>query len=83
MKIMTDLDRAMYGIAPVPGAPATCTLVFDESIHLESVLEAVALEVQQNASPGSSFVCYIVTKADLRTLVNESFNKMAELAVHS
>ena len=73
------LDRAMYAGTPIPDL-LRLVLVFDEVVSSDSVLEAVATAVEHDAPPDDSFVCYLVTRADLRTLVEESFEKMAELA---
>lgn len=75
------LDRAMYGATPVRHL-LRLTLIFDEMAWSECVLDAVATAVQQDVPPEDSFVCYLVTRADLRTLVGDSFQKMAELAVN-
>lgn len=75
------LDRAMSGATSVPQL-LRLVLIFDEVAWKESVLDALAAAVAQEAPHDDSFVCYLVTRADLRTLVNDSFEKMAELAVH-
>ena len=76
------LDRAMYGATPVPQL-LRLVLIFDEAAWKDSVLDAVEAAVEQDAPPADSFVCYLVMRDDLRTLVNDSFEKMAEFAVHS
>ena len=76
------LDRAMYDATPVPQL-LRLVLIFDEAAWKDSVLDAVEAAVEQDAPPADSFVCYLVMRDDLRTLVNDSFEKMAELAVHS
>ena len=75
------LDRAMSSPTPVPQL-LRLVLIFDEMARADSVLDSVAAAVEQDAPPDDSFVCYLVTRADLRTLVDDSFGKMAEHAVH-
>ena len=36
---------------------------------------------KQEPLPDGTFACYLVTKTDLRSLVNDSFKKMEELSV--
>ena len=36
---------------------------------------------EQDPLPDGTFVCYLVTKTDLRSLVNDSLEKMEELSV--
>ena len=74
------LDRAMSSPTPIPQL-LRLVLIFDEVAWADSVLEAVAAAIEQDAPPDDSFVCYLVTRADLRTLIDESFRKMAEFAV--
>ena len=73
------LERAMYSTTPIPQL-LRLALVFDENIRLESVLETVATAIEKDAPPNASFMCYLITRTDLRALVNDSFDKMAELA---
>ena len=74
------LDRAMFSAEPIPEL-LRLVLVFDELVWSESVLEAVATAIGQDSPPDDSFVCYLVTRPDLRTLVEDSYQKMADLAV--
>ena len=75
------LDRAMYGSIPVPQL-LRLVLIFDEVAWADSVLDAVGTAVEQDPPPDNSFVCYLITRTDLRTLVQDSFREMADLAVH-
>ena len=56
-------------------------LVFDEDVWREAVMEEVEAAFEQDPLPDGTFACYLVTKADLRSLVNDSFEKMVELSV--
>ena len=73
------LDRAMYTASSIPEL-LRLALVFDEVAWSDSVLDAIADAVEQDPPPPHSFVCYLVTRTNLRTLVEDSFRKMAELA---
>ena len=73
------LYRAMYSATPVSQL-LRLVLVFDEAAWADSVLEAVEAAVAQDAPPDDSFVCYVATRADLRTLVHDSFEMMAKFA---
>ena len=56
-------------------------LVFDEDVWHGAVMDAVEMAFKQEPLPGGTFACYLVTKTDLRSLVNDSFKKMEELSV--
>ena len=73
------LDRAMSSATSVPQM-LRLALVFDEVAWSDSVIDAVEDVVLQDAPPDDSFVCYLVTRAGLRALVQDSFVKMAESA---
>ena len=74
------LDRAMSSATPIPNM-LRLALVFDESAWSESVLDAVKNAMQQEGPTEASFVCFLVTRDGLRTLVEESFDKMREALV--
>ena len=76
------LDRAMYNVEPVPER-LRLVLFFDEMVWSDSILDAVADELKRDEPPDGSFVCYLIKRASLRTLVNDSFDKMTELSVQS
>ena len=56
-------------------------LVFDEDAWHGAVMDAVETAFEQDPLPDNTFVCYLVTKTNLRSLVNDSFEKMDELSV--
>ncbi len=74
------LDRAMARPEAVSQL-LRLVLVFDESAWSNSILEAVANAVDEDAPPAGAFACYLVTGAVLRSLVDKSFDAMQELAV--
>ena len=75
------LDRAMYSVNPVPEL-LRLVLFFDENVWSDSLLDSVATAFAHDTPPDDTFVCYLVQRANLRSLVNDSFEKMADLAVH-
>ena len=75
------LDRAMSSPTPVPQL-LRLVLVFDQLAWSDSVLDHVATAFAQDPPSNDSFVCYLVTRPGLRSLVDESFGKMSEIAVH-
>ena len=56
-------------------------LVFDEVAWDGSVMDAIETAIAVDPLPTGSFTCFLVTKADLRSLVINSFEKMDELSV--
>ena len=78
-----DRDRLGYAMFQEDGIPSLFRLglVFDEDAWHGAVMEAVETAFEQDPLPGGTFVCYLVTKTDLRSLVSDSFEKMEELSV--
>ena len=74
------LENAMFQEERIPSL-FRLGLVFDEEAWHGAVMEAVQAALEQDPLPDGSFVCYLVTKTDLRALVNDSFEKMEELSV--
>ena len=56
-------------------------LVFDEVAWAGSVMDAIETAIEVDPLPSGSFICFLVTKTDLRSLVINSFEKMDELSV--
>ena len=78
-----DRDRlgdAMFQEDPLPSL-FRLGLVFDEDVWHSAVMEAVETAFEQDPLPDGTFVCYLVTKTNMRSLVNDSLEKMDELSV--
>ena len=74
------LENAMFQEGRIPSL-FRLGLVFDEDVWHGAVMDAVETAFKQEPLPDGTFACYLVTKTDLRSLVNDSFNKMEELSV--
>ena len=74
------LGNAMFQDNPIPSI-FRLGLVFDEDAWHDAVMEEIETAFEQHPLPDGSFVCYLIFKADLRSLVNDSFEKMEELSV--
>ena len=74
------LGNAMFQEDPIPSL-FRLGLVFDEDVWHGAVMEEVETAFEKDPLPDGAFVCYLVIKADLRSLVNDSFEKMEELSV--
>ena len=76
------LGNAMFQENPIPSI-FRLGLVFDENVWHDAVMEKIETAFEQHPLPCDSFACYLVFKADLRSLVNDSFEKMEELSVRT
>ena len=74
------LENAMYQVDRIASL-FRLELVFDDGVWRGEIMDAVETAFEQDPLPDGTFVCYLVTKTDLRSLVNDSFEKMEELAV--
>ena len=74
------LENAMFQEDRIPSL-FRLGLVFDENVRRGAVMDAVEAAFKQEPLPDGTFVCYLVTKTDLRSLVNDSFKKVEELSV--
>ena len=74
------LENAMFQEDRIPSL-FRLGLVFDEAAWHDAVMDAVETTFEQDPLPDDTFVCYLITKTNLRSLVNDSFKKMEELAV--
>ena len=74
------LENAMFQEDRIPRL-FRLGLVFDEDVWHGAVMDAVETAFKEEPLPDGTFACYLVTKADLRSLVNDSFKKMEELSV--
>lgn len=74
------LENAMFQADRMPNL-FRLGLVFDEKVWHSAVMDAVEAAFKREPLPDGTFACYLITKADLRSLVNDSFKKVEELSV--
>ena len=74
------LENAMFQEDRIPSL-FRLGMVFDEDVWHGAVMDGVETAFMQEPLPDGTFACYLVTKTDLRSLVNDSFKKMEELSV--
>ena len=74
------LEKAMFQEDRIPSL-FRLGLVFDEGVWHGAIMDAVETAFEHDPLPDGTFACYLVTKTDLRSLVNDSFEKMEELSV--
>ena len=75
-----QLGDATFGEKRIPSL-FRLGLVFDDASWRVAVMDEVETAFEQDPLPDDTFACYLVTKNDLRSLVNISFDKMVELSV--
>ena len=74
------LEKAMFQEGRIPSL-FRLGLVFDANVWRSAVIDEVETAFEQEPLPDGTFVCYLVTRTDLRSLVNDSFRKVEELSV--
>ena len=74
------LSNAMFQEEPIP-SQFRLGLAFDEAAWDDTVMDAVETAFELDPLPDGTFICYLVTKTGLRSLVANSFEKMDELSV--
>lgn len=72
------LDRAMA--SPTMPQLLRLVFVFDYEVWSEDLLESLGAAIEGDPAPGSAFKCYLVRRAELRALIEESYVQMAALA---